>query len=183
MTDNRRDKVDLVLSQRQADLTVLAEKLHKPRNFSAIIRTCDAVGINEVHAVPGEEGMKIHWNTSQGAEKWMQVRAHESLESACAHLRRENFQLVAAHLSGQAEDYRELDYTRPTAFVLGSEAHGVSADWVQPAYQGVKLPMLGSVDSLNVSATAAVLLYEAQRQRRKLAGDSNGVDVDPPGGV
>ena len=76
---DRRETVDRVLAQRQPDLTVLAEALHKPRNLSAIIRTCDAVGINEVHAVPGEEGVAVHWNTSQGAEKWVGVRRHASL--------------------------------------------------------------------------------------------------------
>jgi len=79
MTDRRRQIVDSVLAQRQPDLTVLAERLHKPRNFSAIVRTCDAVGINEVHAVPGGDGLSIHWKTSQGAEKWVRVRRHESL--------------------------------------------------------------------------------------------------------
>ena len=76
MTGRRRRLIDAVLAQRQPDLTVLAEQLHKPRNFSAIVRTCDAVGIGEVHAVPGEAGLSVHWKTSQGAEKWVEVVMH-----------------------------------------------------------------------------------------------------------
>ncbi len=72
-TEDRQERLDWILAQRQRDLTVFAESLHKPRNFSAIVRTCDAVGINEMHAVPGEEGLAMHWNTSQGAEKWVEV--------------------------------------------------------------------------------------------------------------
>jgi tRNA (guanosine-2'-O-)-methyltransferase len=165
MRRNRVQRVDTVLGLRQPDLTVLAERLHKPRNFSAIVRTCDAVGINEVHAVPGEEGLSVHWNTSQGAEKWLRVREHDSLEAACRHLRERGLVLVAAHLSPQARDYRELDYTRPTALVVGTELFGVSESTLQQADEQVTIPMKGMTQSLNVSVACAIVLYEAMRQR------------------
>ena len=161
----RRHKVDSVLALRQPDLTVLAERLHKPRNFSAIVRSCDSVGINEVHAVPGEEGLAIHWNTSQGAEKWIRVRAHDSLASACGHLKDRGFLLVAAHLSKDAVDYRELDYTGPTALVVGTELFGVSEEALARADKQVMIPMKGMTQSLNVSVACAIVLYEAMRQR------------------
>lgn len=165
MTDKRRDTIDAVLNRRQPDLTVLAERLHKPRNFSAIVRTCDAVGINEVHAVPGDGGLAIHWNTSQGAEKWMKVVAHDSLKSACTDLRQQGFQLVAAHLSEDALDYREIDYTVPTALMIGTELFGVSKAALELADQQVMIPMKGMTQSLNVSVACAIVLYEAMRQR------------------
>lgn len=165
MTDNRRVTVDSVLARRQPDLTVLAERLHKPRNFSAIVRTCDAVGINEVHAVPGEDGLAIHWKTSQGAEKWMNVRPHETLATACRHLRERGFQLVAAHLSDQATDYREIDYTVPTALVFGTELFGVSEEALEESDRQLMIPMKGMTQSLNVSVACAIVLYEAMRQR------------------
>jgi tRNA (guanosine-2'-O-)-methyltransferase len=177
MTDQRREKVDAVLADRQPDLTVLAEHLHKPRNFSAIVRTCDAVGINEMHAVPGEEGLAIHWKTSQGAEKWMKVRAHDDLAAACGFLRGLGFQLVAAHLSPEAVDYRELDYTRPTALVVGTELFGVSDQALALADQQVRIPMKGMTQSLNVSVACAIVLYEAMRQR-ELAGMYGQVRLD-----
>ena len=125
-TSDRCNRLDWVLERRQPDLTVLAESLYKPRNSSAIVRTRDAVGINELHAVPGDEGLGVYWKTSQGAEKWVKVRVHETLEAACDHLRERGFQLVAAHIGDEANDYRALDYTRPTALVLGTELFGVS---------------------------------------------------------
>jgi tRNA (guanosine-2'-O-)-methyltransferase len=161
----RRERIDQVLATRQPDLTVLAESLTKPRNFSAIVRTCDAVGVNEVHAVPGEEGLAIHWNTSQGAEKWLPVRAHENLGQACAWLRDAGFRLVAAHLSDQAADYRDLDYTAPTALILGTELFGVSEQALALADQQVMIPMKGMTRSLNVSVACAIVMYEAMRQR------------------
>jgi tRNA (guanosine-2'-O-)-methyltransferase len=165
MTVRRRQLIDSVLAQRQPDLTVLAERLHKPRNFSAIVRTCDAVGINEVHAVPGDDGLSVHWKTSQGAEKWVRVRRHASLADACSRLRAQGFQLVAAHLSPDALDYREVDYTVPTALLVGTELFGVSAAALERADRLVTIPMKGMTRSLNVSVACAIVLYEALRQR------------------
>ncbi len=165
-TTDRCNKLDRVLERRQPDLTVLAESLHKPRNFSAIVRTCDAVGINELHAVPGEEGLGIYWKTSQGAEKWVKVRAHDTLEAAFFYLRERGFRLVAAHLCDEAIDYRELDYTPPTALVVGTELFGVSEAALAMADQQVKIPMMGVTRSLNVSVACAIVLYEALRQRQ-----------------
>jgi tRNA (guanosine-2'-O-)-methyltransferase len=165
MNSPRRQKIDRVLADRQSDLTVLAESLHKPRNFSAIVRSCDAVGIDTLHAVPGEDGLSIHWNTSQGAEKWVRVRAHEDLGSACAWLRKRGFQLVAAHLSEEAVDYREIDYRGPTALLVGTELFGVSPAALRWADQQVMIPMRGMTQSLNVSVACAIVLYEAMRQR------------------
>jgi tRNA (guanosine-2'-O-)-methyltransferase len=165
MTDRRRQKIDRVLGDRQPDLTVLAESLHKPRNFSAIVRTCDAVGVNTLHAVPGDDGLAIHWNTSQGAEKWVRVQPHEDLDTACRSLKSEGFQLIAAHLSDAAVDYRELDYTAPTALILGTELFGVSESALRWSDRQVTIPMRGMTQSLNVSVACAIVLYEAMRQR------------------
>jgi tRNA (guanosine-2'-O-)-methyltransferase len=165
-TTQRQGKLDWVMAQRQTDLTVFAESLHKARNFSAIVRTCDAVGINELHAVPGEDGLAIHWNTSQGAEKWVQVHTHESLHSGCRYLQEQGFQLIAAHLSDKATDYRELDYTCPTALLVGTELFGVSEAALELADHQVMIPMVGVTQSLNVSVACAIVLYEAMRQRQ-----------------
>ena len=165
MTGRRRRLIDTVLAQRQPDLTVLAEQLHKPRNLSAIVRTCDAVGIGEVHAVPGEAGVSVHWNTSQGAEKWVTVRSHDDLAAACGHLHQNGFQLVAAHPSEDAIDYREVDYTAPTALVVGTELFGVSREALALSDRRVMIPMRGMTQSLNVSVACAIVMYEALRQR------------------
>lgn len=165
MRAQRRQTVDSVLDRRQPDLTVLAESLHKPRNFSAIVRSCDAVGINELHAVPGESGLAIHWKTSQGAEKWIRVRAHEDVGSACSHLRARGFELVAANPAANAVDYREFDFTVPVALMVGTELFGVSDAALAEADQQIRLPMKGMTQSLNVSVACAIVLYEAMRQR------------------
>jgi tRNA (guanosine-2'-O-)-methyltransferase len=166
MTLERCARLDAVLAARQPDLTVFAENLHKPRNFSAMVRNCDAVGINEMHVLPGEHDLRTHWNTSQGAEKWIQIRTHENPEDACTHLKSNGFQLVAAHLSDAAVDYRDIDYTKATALVLGSELFGVSNATLSFVDEQIKIPMMGVTQSLNVSVACAIVLYEAQRQRQ-----------------
>lgn len=166
MTPERRQRLDGVLARRQPDLTVLAENLFKPRNFSAIMRTCDAVGIGEVHVVPGKAELRRHWHTSQGAEKWVEARRHASVTAACDDLRSAGFRVVAAHLSDAAVDYREVDYTLPTALLVGTEAFGVSDAALALADAEIRIPMLGMSQSLNVSVACAVVLYEAQAQRR-----------------
>jgi tRNA (guanosine-2'-O-)-methyltransferase len=166
MTPDRLAKLDRVLDCRQPDLTVLAENLHKPRNFSAVIRTCDAVGIHEVNVVPGAFHPRRPWHTSSGTEKWMGVQTHETIGEAVSSLKSRGFRLVAAHLSDQASDFRDVDYTQPTALLIGTELFGVSDDALQYVDRQISIPMQGMSQSLNVSVAAAIVLYEAQRQRQ-----------------
>lgn len=166
MTPERCARLDAVLAMRQPDLTVFAENLHKPRNFSAMVRNCDAVGVNEMHVLPGDDDVRTHWNTSQGTEKWMRIMTHATSEAACRHLKKNKFQLVAAHLSETAIDYHDIDYTRPTALVLGTELFGVSDTTLSFVDRQINIPMRGVSQSLNVSVACAVVLYEAQRQRQ-----------------
>ena len=166
MTPERVARLDAVLARRQPDLTVYAENLHKPRNFSAMVRNCDAVGINEMHVLAEEDDLRTHWKTSQGAEKWMCIRTHDNSEKTCSYLKAKGFRLVAAHLSATAVDFREIDYTRPTALVLGTELFGVSESTLSQVDQQISIPMMGVTQSLNVSVACAIVLYEAQRQRQ-----------------
>jgi len=166
VTPERVSRLDEVLARRQPDLTVFAENLHKPRNFSAMVRNCDAVGVNEMHVLPGGDSLRTHWNTSQGAEKWMRIRTHKTCKDACEHLKSNGFNLLAAHLSDSAIDYREVDYTQPTALILGTELFGVSDTTLSYVDQQISIPMMGVTQSLNVSVACAIVLYEAQRQRQ-----------------
>ncbi len=165
MTPARFAKLKAVLDRRQPDLTVLAEDVHKSHNISAILRTCDAVGVTELHAVsPGGEFAR-HRMISGGSRKWVRTRVHADIGAAVAELHRLGFQIVAAHVSDAALDYRSWDFTHPTALLLGSELLGVSDRAAALADRHVFVPMRGLVESLNVSVAAAVILYEAARQR------------------
>ena len=165
MTPQRYQKLRRVLDNRQPDLTVLLDDVHKPHNFSAILRSCDAVGVLQAHAVWTDRTLRPSHLTSGGTSKWVRIRTHADIESAATELHAGGFQLVAAHPDGGALDYRDIDYTRPTALVLGAELHGLGQAALAFADTRVRVPMMGMVESLNVSVAAATILFEAQRQR------------------
>lgn len=165
MTPERFDKLRSVLAARQPDLTVLMDQVNKSHNFSAILRNCDAVGVYEAHAVLPSARPELHLGVSAGTARWVPVTPHESTAEAVAYLRGAGFRVLAAHLSDRAVDYRDVDYTRPLALMMGSELYGVSDDGLDEADEHVVIPMKGLVQSLNVSVATALLLFEAQRQR------------------
>jgi tRNA (guanosine-2'-O-)-methyltransferase len=164
MTPERFEKLRRALARRQPDLTVLADSVNKTHNVSAILRTADAVGIHRVHAI-ATGGMRRHHMIAGGAKRFVAVTLHKTTDDALAALRAEGFRLVAAHSSPRACDYRELDYTRKTALLVGAELIGVSAAALEAADAHVAIPMLGLGTSLNVSVATAVILFEAERQR------------------
>ncbi len=178
MTPERLARIRAVLDKRQPDLTVLMERVHKPHNFSAILRSCDAVGVLEVHAIPARHGIpdpeeaeslalkgRTFNETSGSAAKWVGLQVHPDTASAFTYLKSQGFQVLAAHFSERAVDYRQADYTRPTCILLGTEKWGVSPEAAELSDAHVIIPMMGMVQSLNVSVAAAVILFEAQRQR------------------
>lgn len=165
MRAERFHRMKAVLARRQPDLTVLMENVHKSHNFSAILRNCDAVGVLDAHVVPPQEGLNLHQGTSAGTRKWIRVHRHATVRDAVAHLHGQGFRVLAAHPSPTALDFREVDFTKPTAVMMGAELDGVSDEGLALADDHVVIPMGGMVHSLNVSVATALLLYEAQRQR------------------
>lgn len=165
MRPRRFHRLRSVLERRQPDLSVLMEKVNKAHNFSAILRNCDAVGVLDAHVVPPERGLDLHHGTSAGTKKWIRVHTHATVEDAVGRLRADGFQVWAAHPSDDARDYRDVDFTGPTALMMGAELYGVSAEGLALADGHVMVPMVGMVHSLNVSVATALLLFEAHRQR------------------
>ena len=174
MTPARLSKIKQVLAQRQPDLTVITDHVHKGRNLSAIIRTCDAAGIQDITAVVEEdESYRAFLRAAMGSHQWVDVHKQIGLEAAIDNQKKHGFQVVAAHPGDGAKDFREIDYTKPTAILLGAELVGVSAEGLQLADELVVIPMMGMVASLNVSVAAAIILTEVQHQRQQ-AGLYNG---------
>ena len=166
MTPERYQKLKQTLDRRQPDLTVLAEQIHKPRNIAALVRTGDAVGMHELHMVWPWDKHRPYSGTAMGSDRWVNIRRHESLRDGIADLQNKSYKVYAAHLSEQAVDFREVDYTLPCAILVGNEKQGVSEEAAQLVDQHIVIPMMGMVESFNVSVAAAIILNEAQRQRQ-----------------
>jgi tRNA (guanosine-2'-O-)-methyltransferase len=166
-TKSRIERVRRVLDLRQPDLRIVLESVINAHNASAVMRTCDAAGVLYVHLVgSGPEALPINTAISTRADKWLELHFHPSLADCLNELRREGFQIAATCLREDSLAHTDLDYTRPTAVIFGSEAEGTSREAVDAADVRIKIPMVGMAQSLNLSVSVAVILYEALRQRQ-----------------
>lgn len=166
MTPDRLQRINSMLDQRQPDLTVCMEGVHKSHNLAAVVRTADAIGVSDVHAVWKNEKMRVSGGSAAGSQNWIDVHNYSATEDAIAELKKQGMQVLVTNLSDTAVDFREIDYTKPTAIILGQEKFGASAKALELADQDIIIPMVGMVQSLNVSVACSVVLYEAQRQRQ-----------------
>ncbi len=169
ITDRRRQRLETVLRRRQTDLTIVIENVWDPHNVSAILRSADAVGIQKVHllyTIEKAPNLKRHGKqSSASAKKWLDFQVHDNTEACFAALREDGFRVYASHLSREAITLHEINFAEKTALVLGNESRGVSDEACALSDGIYVIPMMGMVESLNVSVAAAVSLYEALRQR------------------
>tara|TARA_Y100001968_G_C19301958_1_gene689563 strand:+ start:195 stop:830 length:636 start_codon:yes stop_codon:yes gene_type:complete len=149
-----------------SDLTVLIENVEKPHNLSAIIRSCDAVGILETYAIFNKERFLTFNSTAQGSQKWVQINQYKKTSKAIKVLKDKGFKLYGTNLNPKSIDYRKCNFEGPTAFVLGAEKWGISEEAASLMDEHIHIPMRGMVESLNVSVAASALLFEAIRQRQ-----------------
>jgi len=167
----RIDKIRSVLARRQPDLSVVIENVHDAHNVSAIFRSCDAAGVCRVELVYTTERLpRIGKKSSSSANKWVERRSHRSAQECFALLRSEGFTVGASHLGPGTIPVYDCDLRAPVALVFGNEHRGVSEEAARAADFCFRIPMMGMIQSLNVSVAAAVTLYEALRQRMA-AGD------------
>jgi tRNA (guanosine-2'-O-)-methyltransferase len=165
-TEKRKNKIISVINSRQPSLKIVLENVHDPHNVSAIFRTCDAAGIPEVSLVYYIESFpKIGKKSSASAFKWVKKEKFKSIDECYKKLKDEGFKIFASSISNGSVSLYDLDLTKKTAVVFGNEHRGVSAEAAESADKKFLIPMYGMVQSLNVSVAAAVVLYEALRQR------------------
>jgi tRNA (guanosine-2'-O-)-methyltransferase len=162
----RRARVDEVVAGRTRTLTVVMESFCDPQNVNAVLRTCEAFGIQELHAVEGpmkpyERNKKI----SQNADKWLDLRRWTSTGECLRHLKAEGFAIYATHLDERARPIGELSFAGKVALVFGNEHRGVSDEALALADATYAIPMRGFVQSLNVSVAAAISLAKAVERR------------------
>ena len=162
----RYERLKSVLNKRMSNLTVLIENVEKPHNLSAIIRSCDAVGILEAYAIFNKEKYLTFNSTAQGSQKWVQINQYKETTKAIKVLKSKGFKLYGTNLNPTSIDYRECNFKGATAFILGAEKWGISEEAASLVDEHIHIPMRGMVESLNVSVAASALLFEALRQRQ-----------------
>lgn len=167
MTPERTNRLQSVLNKRQNNLTVVMENVHDPHNISAVMRSCDAVGIQDIYIlntlIPRHE--KFGAKSSSSAAKWLTIH-HFDDPVTCFHaLRRKYHKIFTTHLATDAVSLYEINFTESIALVFGNEHVGVSKEVIQMADGNFIIPQVGMIQSLNISVACAVSIYEAYRQK------------------
>lgn len=166
-TKERMAKMRHVIANRQPDLAVVCENIHDPHNVSAILRSCDAVGVKTVHLLYNDtEFPKLGKKSSASGKKWIDIVRHRTYEDLQKQLHGEGKRIYATYLDESARSIYDIDWTQAGAIVMGNEHRGASAEMLKIADETVYIPMSGMIQSLNVSVATAVTLYEAFRQRQ-----------------
>jgi tRNA (guanosine-2'-O-)-methyltransferase len=168
MTAERMQRLLAVLDKRQDDITVILENVTDPHNISAVMRTCDAVGIQEIYVLNTRIAAHKHWGvkSSSSAAQWLTVHQFSDATSCFASLRSKYDLLLATHLGATSKELHEVDFTQRLGLIFGNEHEGVSEEIRTLSDGNFIIPQVGMIKSLNISVACAVTLYEAFRQKK-----------------
>ena len=168
MTEERRQKFERVLAHRQNDLTVVLENVFDPHNISAVMRSCDAVGIQEIYVLNTKIPRHKKWGfrSSSSAAKWLTVHQFENTDECFAAIRKNYSSIFTTSLTNNSISLYSMDLTQSIALVFGNEHSGVSDEINALADGNFLVPQVGMIQSLNISVACAVTLYEAYRQKQ-----------------
>jgi len=166
VTEQRLEKMKKVLSKRQYTLRVFMDYVYSEHNLSAIVRTCDAVGVWYLY-YRHQKQVKLNDEITMWSHKWLLTEYIEDINNFYRKLKQQWYQIVVTSLEKDSIDFRKVDYTKPTLIVVWNELDWISEESRKYADYKVIIPMYWMVQSLNVSVATAVILYEAQRQREE----------------
>ncbi|MEZ4808841.1 MAG: RNA methyltransferase [Allomuricauda sp.] len=166
LTEDRKQRFLEVLQHRTKFLTIAIEDVFQMHNTSAIIRTCDSFGLQEAHVVEGRFGKRLDKKIAMGAEQWVDVYRYQTTSDCIAHLKDQGYQIIATTPHDDSLLLPDFYPQTKTAVFFGTEKEGLSEEVMQNADGFLKIPMVGFSESLNVSASAAIIIQElAQRIR------------------
>jgi tRNA (guanosine-2'-O-)-methyltransferase len=167
MTPEREDRIVRVLEKRQDNITVVLENVSDPHNISAVMRTCDAVGVQEIYVLNTKMAPHKRWGakSSSSADKWLTIHQYTDAGPCFADIRKKYDRILTTHLSSDAISLHSIDFAERIALVFGNEHSGVSEEIRALADGNFIIPQVGIIKSLNISVACAVTLYEAFRQK------------------
>lgn len=179
MTPERHQRLTSVLDKRQGNITVVLENVFDPHNISAVMRTCDAVGVQDIYVLNTKIPPHKKWGakSSSSAAKWLTIHQFDNAEECFSSLRKRYSTILTTHLSSDAVSLHSIDFTKSIALVFGNEHSGVSDEIRALADGNFIIPQVGIIRSLNISVACAVTLYEALRQKTN-AGQYNQPGLD-----
>ena len=172
MTEERLKKINEVASKRQGNLTVVLNNVHDPHNIGAVLRTCDSVGIKEIYVIynddrVGKDNIALGKNSASSARKWVDVYLYRDVDKCICDIRKKYDLILGTHLDSESVSLYDLQLNKSIALVFGNENAGISDEVLKHLDGNFLIPQVGMVQSLNISVSVAVTLYEALRQREK----------------
>jgi tRNA (guanosine-2'-O-)-methyltransferase len=173
LTDERQERFAAVLSQRTRRITVVLEDMYGSHNIGAVLRTCDAFGVQDIHVIEDSHEFQLEPEIALGSQKWLTVSRYRDMPNprrACVEtLRAAGYRLLAVTPHAEASPPEEVDVSSPCALLFGTEKDGLTDELTSLADGAVRIPMCGFVESLNVSVAAALCLYPMLRNMRRNA--------------
>lgn len=160
LTPRRKEKFIKILSQRTTHFTVATEDVYQLHNTSAVMRSCDVFGIQELHIIEEQNSKDIDGEIAMGAQKWVDLNRYNSVKTALKYLKDNGYQIVATTPHEHDSVLSEFDITKKSCFFFGRETEGLSQDVIDEADCFLKIPMVGFTESLNISVSAAIILQD-----------------------
>ena len=171
LTDKRKQTFKDVLSQRTRHFTVVLEDIYQAHNASAVVRTCDIFGVQDIHAIENKYTNKVSRHVAKGSQKWLNIKRYredgDNTTACLNHLKKEGYQIIGTTPHNNSCMLQEFDITKKSAFVFGVEAEGISEIVKHNADGFLKIPMVGFTESLNISVAAAIILQDVTTKLRE----------------
>ncbi len=178
LTEDRRKKIERVVQGRCFSNVVVMENIYDRGNISAVMRSAEALGFSQVHLIELGEKFKESQRTTAGADKWVEIKKWKSTADCVRELKAQGKQIVVTHLDSTSRPISQIDFSKPTALVLGNEKDGVSREMIEAADHRVIIPMEGFVQSYNISVAGALCFYQMYLSRQDRLGKSGDLTLE-----
>lgn len=170
LTNERKEKIARVVAERNFSTAVVLEGIYDRGNISAVMRSAEGLGFANFHVIETQVKFKESNRVTQGADKWVEVQKWKQTKECVQSLKSKGYQIVVTHLDHTAMPLHEIDFTKPTAFVLGNEKSGVTSEMIAASDVRAIIPMSGFVQSFNISVAGALGLYHISQDRLRKMG-------------
>jgi tRNA (guanosine-2'-O-)-methyltransferase len=167
ISENRKAGFLRVLQNRTNHFTIAVEDVYQLHNTSAVMRSCEVFGIQELHVIEQKYGKKIDSEIAMGAQKWVDIHRYNSAQNAITSLKERGYQIIATTPHNDSCLLQDFDISKPAALFFGTERHGLSEEVMQQADGFLKIPMVGYTESLNISVSAAIIIQDITNRLRQ----------------
>jgi len=166
ITENRKSRIEEILKFRTKHFCVALEDVYQLHNTSAVMRSCEVFGIQDLHVIEERYGKKIDKEIAMGSEKWVDIHRYGNHQSCIDQLKKKGYQIVATTPHTDANYLENFDIQKPSALFFGTEKNGLSDEVLQQADVYLKIPMVGFTESLNISVSAAIIIQNLTNRLR-----------------